>query len=382
MLLGSALLQQPLPLLHTPHFQRCYLACLDVDTDSITRELLRWNCDLPPPPMTHVVSDEQDGERMPKLAGSCFDALGSKSQGKEALKRGNVLVNGDMVETSRRAKAGDVLTLQLDATPAPSAKKLESLSRFVGHLRTQGLRVAYEDDHIAICFKPPGIHTKAGSNAKYAALEDALPAELTPPPASLGTDALPAPLLMHRLDVPVCGLCVAAKTRSAALHLAALFQDRLVTKTYHALVVGEVPELGFTGSIDAPIDGRPASTSVNVLDVTPHANWGALTTLRMRPRTGRTHQLRIHAATTLGCPIVGDDLYWPAAAEVRAAAGQTLPPLRATGGLFLQSCAVAFENLDGTYLDVAVDEAPKFGALRMRAQRGVDFSDEYGGPSE
>ena len=81
---------------------------------------------------------------------------------------------------------------------------------------------------------------------------------------------------------------------------------------------------------------------------------------------------RIHAAEALGCPIVGDDLYWPAAAAARASRGQSaLPPLRKGGGRFLQSCAVSFEHLDGSTLTVSVREAPKFEALRQRGRSGA-----------
>ena len=130
-------------------------------------------------------------------------------------------------------------------------------------------------------------------------------------------------------------------TRTAALHLARQFEERRgVTKTCHALLVGTPDE--HRRLIDAPIDGLPSQTEYDILDVTPHPQWGSLASVRMRPKTGRTHQLRVHAAAELGCPIVGDDLYWEAAAQIRP----NLPPLRKTGGLFLQSCAVAFEHPD------------------------------------
>ena len=83
------------------------------------------------------------------------------------MKRGALLVNDASVETSRRVRAGDVLALQQAATPPPSAAKLRSVSRFVAHLRTQGLRTPYEDDQLAVVFKPPGIHTKVNHRRNH-----------------------------------------------------------------------------------------------------------------------------------------------------------------------------------------------------------------------
>ena len=91
----------------------------------------------------------------------------------------------------------------------------------------------------------------------------------------------------------------------------------------------------------------------------------------MKPITGRTHQLRIHAAAELECPIVGDDLYWELA-------GDHTPPLRKGGGLFLQSCGVRFEHLDGSELTVCVQEPRKFGALQARGLSGVNYLGDHG----
>lgn len=155
---------------------------------------------------------------------------------------------------------------------------------------------------VAVVYKPAGIHTKSGTHRKHAALEDALTALLSPPVDST-LDALPLPLAMHRLDVPVAGLCLVAKTRSAAVEVARQFADREVHKVYHALLVGVPPENHMR--VCEPIDGLPAETTLDVLSVTPHAQWHAVTTVRLMPHTGRTHQLRVHAAG-LGCPIVGE----------------------------------------------------------------------------
>ena len=347
------------------------------ELDAIVARLDRWTVSPEPAIHSAAVGEDADGERFLRVAGQTFATLGSRSQAENAAKRGALLLNGDVVETSRRVRAGDQMTLQEAAEAPPSAAKLEAIGRFVLHLQSQGLRTPYEDDHCAVVFKPPGIHTKAGTRTqrgrKWSALEDALPAELTPSPL---VDALPKPLVMHRLDVPVSGLCIVAKTRAAARHLSSQFERRTVSKTYHAILLGEVPGLE-DGSrsrlIDASVNGQPAVSELELLGTTPHANWGCISTVRMRPRTGRTHQLRLHAARALGTPIIGDDLYWHDAEDGRATA---LPPVKKSVGLFLQSCGVRFEHpaeADRT-VEVLVPELRKFGALRERAQRGADYT--------
>jgi 23S rRNA pseudouridine1911/1915/1917 synthase len=343
------------------------------DDDDIIRSILRWHKADMPTIEEHIVRGSEDGERLLRVSGNVFKRLGSKSQAKEASRRGRLLVNGEAVETSRRLRAGDVLSLKVEPTPPPTEAKLHGLRNFVIHLRSQGLRVPYEDADVAVVYKPPGIHVKVGTNHRWSALEDALPAELSPPPA--GAAALPSPLVMHRLDVPVSGLCLVAKTREGALSLSRQFESRSISKTYHALLVGRVEAEG-TLLIDDPIGGRAAQSEVELLSVIPHPQWGSLSTVRMRPLTGRTHQLRLHAAVALGCPIVGDDLYWAAAAEAQRARGLSLPALRKTGGLFLQSCGVRFEHPDGSRIEVSVPEARKFGQLRLRATKGSEYQQE------
>lgn len=115
----------------------------------------------------------------------------------------------------------------------------------------------------------------------------------------------------------------------------------------------------------------------------------------MLPGMPSPSQLRIHAAS-LGTPIVGDDLYWESAAAARIARGDLhpLPPIRKGGGLFLQSCAVAFDHpasdpcLErhsdspieagdagrGHDVRVEIEADAKFGALLDRARRGWDYT--------
>ncbi len=375
----------------------------------IVRELRRWHTGALPEPISVTVDADREGLRLTKVAGEAFAALGSKSQAEAAVARGALVLNGESVEKSRRVRAGDVLTLQPRAASTPSEGKLEARARFVLHLRSLGLRTVFEDDDLAVVYKPSGIHTKHGTKARYAALEDALPAMLSPPPAGTA-DAMPLPLALHRLDVPVAGLVVVGKTRGSFRELARQFEEREVRKVYHALLVGDPAEAaeaavaartaaeaaGAAGAgaaasvrwcesggrraieLTAEVDGLPAHTTLEVVELTAHPQWGSLAHVRLMPHTGRTHQLRVHAAG-LGCPIVGDDLYWPAAEAARGARGERLPPIRAGSSLFLQSCAVSFAKpSDGSSVQVAVAEAAKFRQLRARARSGAEFERRLG----
>jgi len=125
------------------------------------------------------------------------------------------------------------------------------------------------------------------------------------------------PWLAHRLDADTAGCLVIALRRAALLAAQALFASGAVRKTYWAVVQGEVA--GDRGSIIAPLrrvtspngwhmvvdqrSGQPATTDWQVLGRTNGMTW-----LQLSPRTGRTHQIRVHCVT-LGAPIVGDERY-------------------------------------------------------------------------
>ncbi len=174
--------------------------------------------------------------------------------------------------------------------------------------------VRYEDDDLAVISKPAGLTVHPGAGRPSGTLLDWLADRL---PA---TQRLDRHGLVHRLDRDTSGLLIIAKTDAAARHLAAQFKDRRVGKRYLALVEGTPKQR--TAEIDAPIarhhadrkrfavrpDGRAAVTVYRVQET---ADGRAL--LEVEPRTGRTHQIRVHLAA-LGHPVVGDRTYGTSAA--------------------------------------------------------------------
>lgn len=129
--------------------------------------------------------------------------------------------------------------------------------------------------------------------------------------------AATGPLVVHRLDMDTSGLLVLGLDPDAQRDLSMQFERREVDKAYIALLDGVVA--GDSGVIDLPIrldvDRRPIQIVDHVRGRSAVTRWRVLareidrTRVLMEPATGRTHQLRVHAAEGLGCPIIGDVLY-------------------------------------------------------------------------
>ncbi len=188
----------------------------------------------------------------------------------------------------------------LNVEPAPSERY--SLSQNMPE-------ILFEDQWLLVLHKPEGVLSVPGKSEEqsiYSLLRARYP-EAT------------GPLVVHRLDMATSGLLLATKTQEVHRHLQAQFENRSIKKRYIALLDGILPEE--EGVIDLPICpdyldrprqmvneelGKTAITRYRVMD-----RKNGQTRIAFFPLTGRTHQLRVHAAHPLGlnCPIVGDELY-------------------------------------------------------------------------
>lgn len=173
--------------------------------------------------------------------------------------------------------------------------------------------ILHQDAHILIADKPAGLLSVPGKAPEHA---DCLEARVKA--------AFPGALLVHRLDMDTSGLMVFAMNATAQRHLGLQFERRHVAKTYTAVVEGEVE--GEAGEIDLPLiadwprrplqkvcfeTGKPAQTGWRVV-----ARLAGQTRLDLFPKTGRSHQLRVHLAS-IGHPILGDRFYGNAALAPR-----------------------------------------------------------------
>ena len=171
------------------------------------------------------------------------------------------------------------------------------------------LDIIYEDEWLAVVNKPAGMLSVPGKEdvvSVYSMMRERYP------------DA-DGPLIVHRLDMATSGLLVVAKNKQVHQNLQAQFKNRSVGKRYIALLQGSVSQ--DAGMVELPLCpnpldrprqmvhtgyGKPAVTDFEVLERKDNR-----TRIAFYPRTGRTHQLRVHAAHPLGlhCPIIGDELY-------------------------------------------------------------------------
>lgn len=236
---------------------------------------------------THTVPIVSERVRLSDYIPGIFTSLASRKASKKAIKNGLVTINDTIGFTGDYLNGEEVL----DLYQSPIQNKKPSIDL--------KLDVLFEDDYLAIVYKPAGI--VVSGNKKFT-LENALDNNLK---KSTQKDALQRPEPVHRLDYPTSGALLIAKTSKALIDLNAMFEAKTIKKVYAAVTMGLQPE---TGSIETNIDDKPSKTIYKVLESMPSQKYEALNLMELQPCTGRRHQLRKHMAS-IGNPIFGDLLY-------------------------------------------------------------------------
>lgn len=167
------------------------------------------------------------------------------------------------------------------------------------------LSLVHEDADLLVFDKPSGLLCVAGKPAEHA---DCLEARVQA--------RYPEARIVHRIDRATSGLLVMARNAKAHRHLGLQFERRHIRKSYIARVMGEVT--GESGDIDLPLatdwENRPRQCVDHVRGRDAQTHWQVIareasaTRLRLTPRTGRSHQLRVHMLA-IGHPILGDHFY-------------------------------------------------------------------------
>ncbi|MDR1206807.1 MAG: RluA family pseudouridine synthase [Rickettsiales bacterium] len=295
------------------------------------------------------ISPTEDGIRLMRWFGRHYPRI-SQGEFRKLCRTGQIRINAGRCRGNEILQKGDVLRIPPVAeyakrTESKEQKTNSGVKFSLADLEQLRKIIIHDDADIVAFNKPAGLAVQGGTGIKKSL--DKMAAALFP------HDTM---LLVHRLDRETSGVIVMAKNQRAAQALAAEFQERSASKVYLALLAGNVsPKRGVIDNF--MVKGRifdseeaeafrkenrtkpqRAVTKYEVLNEIP----GLVAWVRFSPMTGRTHQLRLHSAYSLGAPIVGDELYGLEKKEGKS--DGNLQSLINSNSLFLFACQLTFRH--------------------------------------
>ncbi len=247
-----------------------------------------------------------DGERL-DVALAYHLSWRSRTSVLELIRDGLVILEGRRARKSSRVRRGEVITIKIPPRPTPDEPVAPDGS---------GIDILYQDTRMIAVDKPAGLAVHPAGKRVHGTLIHWLHTKFRRPddPAH---DVVPR--LLHRIDRETSGLVMASLDPDLHSEIGRQFEHREVTKVYRAVVHGAPPS--DEGLVDASIEpDRDSAVRLKLKACAAGSGLHALTHYRvearndrfalveLRPKTGRTHQLRVHMAA-IGCPLVGDKVY-------------------------------------------------------------------------
>lgn len=235
---------------------------------------------------SHIAIKQNKSIRFQEYAVGIFKTAPTKSAIKKSIKRDLIFIDGILATTSKYIYGGE----KIELFEREGSNNFERLNL--------DLEVLFEDEYLAIIYKPAGILV---SGNKFVTIANALFQNLKK--SNLEDAVKPQPI--HRLDYPTSGVLLVGKTSSAIQKLSELFKKKEIQKTYFAISVGKMCTGGI---INFSIDNKKATTKFEVLESVVSKRFDSLNLVKLHPKTGRKHQIRKHLSA-IGHQILGDKNY-------------------------------------------------------------------------